>query len=276
MSDELLVVNSLPAPVASQQQWAERRTQFNEFVNKSLHSGVDFGKVPGTDKATLLKPGAEKILQMYGCAPQLSVTLRDQDPNTGYLYIEFTAKAVSIQTGQVVAEGVGSCSSYESKYRWRWENWRDKKAPPPAEQGWEMTAGKFGTYYRRRVENRDLIDQWNTVLKMAKKRALVDLALTLSGASERFTQDVEDFVEHTAESEPPQATTPQTTTAGKTTPITAAHWSKDKEQLARFNAARDELHLEWVATWPLLGVSALSSFEGTVDEAIAKLKAGDA
>jgi hypothetical protein len=63
--------------------------------------------------------------------------------------------------------------------------------------------------YRRRTENRDMFDQWNTVLKMAKKRALVDLALTISGASEKFTQDVEDLGDNGTTQEAERQTTTQ-------------------------------------------------------------------
>jgi hypothetical protein len=49
------------------------------------------------------------------------------------------------------------------------------------------------------VENPDLPDTWNTVVKMAEKRARVDAVLAVTGASALFTQDVEDL----PASEPP-------------------------------------------------------------------------
>ena len=44
-----------------------------------------------------------------------------------------------------------------------------------------------------RVENPDVADTYNTVLKMAKKRAQVDATLTVVGASDILTQDLEDL-----------------------------------------------------------------------------------
>ncbi len=44
-----------------------------------------------------------------------------------------------------------------------------------------------------RKENPDIADTYNTVLKMAKKRAFVDASLTATAASDIFTQDVEDM-----------------------------------------------------------------------------------
>jgi hypothetical protein len=42
------------------------------------------------------------------------------------------------------------------------------------------------------IDNPDLPDLWNTVVKMAEKRARVDAVLAVTGASALFTQDVED------------------------------------------------------------------------------------
>lgn len=215
MADKALVVRedgaALPALYVEPKELARQRSAFNDYVNQNLREKVDYGLIPGVDKKTLLKPGAEKILQFYGCALELEETRYDSDSRTGYLFVEFRARAVTVRDRVVIGEGVGACSSFESKYRWRWEWWNGKGAPDGDE--WERTRnGK----YRKRVENRDLIDQWNTVIKMAKKRAHIDLALTISGASEMFTQDVEDFVDAEYTVVEPQAQEPRP--AKETTP----------------------------------------------------------
>ena len=63
--------------------------------------------------------------------------------------------------------GVGSCSTMETRYRYRWQG-------------------------GQRVEFDNPADYYNTALKMAKKRAHVDAILTATAASDCFTQDVED------------------------------------------------------------------------------------
>ena len=266
---------SLPAPVVTNTQWAERRKMFNEWVNTQLRDNVDFGKVPGTDKPTLLKPGAEKILQLYGCSVETETTHREQDITTGYLNIEVAARAVSIQTGMVVGVGLGSCSTYESKYRWRWENWKDKRNGPPADQGWEQASGKWGAYWRRRTENRDLFDQWNTVLKMAKKRALVDLALTISGASEKFTQDVEDMREESAPAtEEHQATAgdpPAKTEPPKAEAVTPSgngqHWTRTGDAGAFMKRMAEKTGLGYSTIQEAMGVKAITAYTGTIEQA---------
>lgn len=233
MTDMMVTTSNLPSLVATPQEWAVRRQQFNDWANTQLRRGVDFGVIPNTDKPTLLKPGAEKIAQLFGCAPELDEVHRDQDPNTGYLYIEYRCRLMNLQTGQILAHGVGACSSWESKYRWRWEYYNGKGNPPEGE-GWDYGQAKSGrSYWRRRIENRDLIDQWNTVLKMAKKRALVDAALTVSGASEKFTQDLEDMPEF--QGEPEQQAPAQPAPAPSAQPETVRiAWDGDGNSQAKF------------------------------------------
>ncbi len=50
----------------------------------------------------------------------------------------------------------------------------------------------------RKLENDNPADDYNTVLKMAKKRALVDAVLTATAASDIFTQDLEDITANMA------------------------------------------------------------------------------
>ena len=52
-----------------------------------------------------------------------------------------------------------------------------------------------------KVENHDIADQWNTVLKISKKRAFVDANITACAASDIFTQDMEDFKPETKDEE---------------------------------------------------------------------------
>jgi len=279
MDSQIVVRESaLPVPMVTVQQWAERRTMFNEWVNTQLKSGVDYGTIPGTDKPTLLKPGAEKIAQLYGCAPRAEVTLRQQDAITGYLYVEVRCDLVNIQTGQIVATGLGCCSSFESKYRWRWE-WWNARNDPPADQGYERTRnGKW----RRRTENRDLIDQWNTVLKIGKKRAMVDASLSVSGASEKFTQDMEDFpqsapAETFPQEEPPapiKVVEPAPVKVVEQAPVAAPgpngkpHWSASVKVRAGFWAETTRRGLTNTQVHEVLGHDHLAQYTGSFDDAL--------
>ena len=73
----------------------------------------------------------------------------------------------------------------------------------PADQNVEkkMVSDKIGKWnksgnewqWMERVENPDVIGLQNTIQKMAQKRAIVGAVLLATGASEFFTQDVEDM-----------------------------------------------------------------------------------
>lgn len=263
---------SLPAVQYSPEQWATRRQEFNGWVNTQLRDKIDFGTIKGIDKPTLLKPGAEKIVQLFGCVSEAEITHRESDQNTGYLYVEVQVKLINMQTGFSVGAGIGSCSSFESKYRWRWEWWNGKGEP--VGEGWQ----KYFDKWRRHIANPDLADQWNTVIKMAKKRALVDAALSISGASEKFTQDVEDMsdpepvvvkpvVQQQAQ---PQAAQPEAANVEQA--ATTTTWN-DQKTLAKFWPAVKAKGLTNVETHKILGVEHLGQLTCTFDEALAKIDA---
>lgn len=124
--------------------------------NDTLVRDVDFGKVPKATKPSLWKSGAEKILLGYGLYYDTQITDSYKDYKTGLFYYEVKATAYD-QHGRVVRTGVGCCNTNESGF------------------------GSANSY-----------NSANNALKKAKKRAVVDLALTLGGLSDAFTQDLED------------------------------------------------------------------------------------
>ena len=66
-------------------------------------------------------------------------------------------------------------------------------------KGWMIARGG------EKTEGDNPADHYNTVLKMAKKRALVDAVLTATAASDIFTQDLEDITANLALATPPPA-----------------------------------------------------------------------
>lgn len=143
--------------------------QIQALMKNALQDGTHYGTVPGCGKKpTLLLPGAEKIALMFGWSYDTEVSQRDLDG--GHREYTVTVRLIDRKTGQLMGTGIGLCTTMESKYRYR----RDK------------STGK-------RSENPDIADVYNTVLKMAKKRALVDAVKSTAAASDIFTQDIEDM-----------------------------------------------------------------------------------
>lgn len=149
----------------------EQVNQIQYLMKSVLKDGTHYGTIKGCgDKPTLLQPGAEKIAYMFKLVP----TYKVEREHLGGGHREYTVECTltSGGTGEVMGFGVGECSTMESKYRYRWDGYgRD----------------------RRRVENPDVADVWNTCLKMAKKRAFVDAVKSTTAASDVFTQDIEDM-----------------------------------------------------------------------------------
>ena len=172
----------------------EVRQQVNQLqylMQAVLKEGEHYGVVPGTKgKPTLFQSGAEKIAQMFHLIPTFKVERTDF--NGGHREYQVTCELTSLDAGRVVGYGLGSCSTLESKYRYRsrWVNGSKVKE-----------------------ENADIADTWNTVLKIAKKRAFVDAVKSTTAASDIFTQDVEDLpaymLDRTPRSQPVQATVEQ-------------------------------------------------------------------
>jgi hypothetical protein len=67
------------SPAATIQEALARYALVNEFTSRVLKEGHDFGKIPGTDKPTLLKPGAEKLSSLFGLAPMFDIAEKDLD-----------------------------------------------------------------------------------------------------------------------------------------------------------------------------------------------------
>ena len=178
-----------------------------KFFKQVMVKELDYGIIPGTDKPTLYKPGAEKLCELYGFAPIVKAKNDTRDFKTGYYLSEITMQIVHRKTGTIIAEGVGEASSYESKYRYRWVYESDvpKSLDKEALVNKIFKNKKTGVEYAKyRIENTDLIDQWNTILKMAKKRALVDAVLSATRSSSIFSQS-EDEMEAWLEGEGSEA-----------------------------------------------------------------------
>jgi hypothetical protein len=199
----------------------KRVGKVQEVARRVMQDGLHFGKIPGVDKPTLLKPGAEILCLTFRLAPVFSID--EISLGDGHRDYRVKCTLMHIATGASMGDGHGSCSTKESKYAWRNG---ERKCPtcgkPCIIKGKEQYGGgwlcfakkggcgaKFATGDQAiegqsvgRVANEDIADTYNTVLKMACKRALVAAVLIVTGASALFTQDVEDMGQFAADAHP--------------------------------------------------------------------------
>ena len=130
--------------------------QFQQVVQKNLKKDFDFGIVPGTQKPSLLKPGAEKIFMLLGLRSEFQMVDSTRDFESGFF--QYQVKCRLYKGDILITEGLGAANSRERKW---------VKQDPYS------------------------ID--NTILKMARKRSMTDAALTVGSLSDIFTQDLSDM-----------------------------------------------------------------------------------
>ena len=175
----------------------ERVALVLELMANVLEEGKDYGRIPGTDKPTLYKPGAEKLCVAFQLAAEEP---RTEDLSTDDQIRYRLGVPITAPHGRLLAVGVGEASTAEEKYRWRKpvcdEEWDETPAHLRREKWFK---GKTGPYKGKQVRTSPA-DLANTALKMAHKRALVHGVLLATGASSVFNQDLEDFEQELRES----------------------------------------------------------------------------
>uniref|UniRef100_A0A6M3LIE2 Uncharacterized protein n=1 Tax=viral metagenome TaxID=1070528 RepID=A0A6M3LIE2_9ZZZZ len=218
MAEEKTIVRR-DADFMSLEDIKARAHALKEMVGNLLVKDQDFGVIPGTgSKPTLLQPGAQKIDTRFRLACRTKDIIEKELPAAHREY-RIVVEMIHIPTGDVWGEGVGICSTMESKYRYREDKREEDTGQPVPKEYWdtpkesrtkevrERILGPHGfikkgpdgwTIIRRegtgeKVENPDIADTYNTVFKMCFKRAHVCGTINATAASDFFTQDVEDF-----------------------------------------------------------------------------------
>ncbi len=158
LKENISVTPAIPDLAVSISQSKERILLLQQFVKEIMVVGVDYGYISNCQKPTLLKPGAEKLTDIYGLSKQIEVVRRVENWEKGLFAYEVKATLISKNTGLIEAQGMGSCNSREKKYK-----------------------------------DTDGFSICNTILKIANKRALVDAVLSATRSSGLFSQDLEDI-----------------------------------------------------------------------------------
>ncbi|SDF79765.1 MULTISPECIES: hypothetical protein [unclassified Duganella] len=170
----------------------ERVNLVQEVMRAVMKEGVHYGKIPGTPKPTLYKAGAEVLCVAFRIAPSYRV---EDLGGEGVARCRVTCVGTHQTTGIVLGEGVGECSSAEEKYKWRKAICTEEfDLTPETMRRLKFGKGDRGVYKVIQIRT-EAADQANTVLKMASKRAHVAMTLTVTGASDMFSQDIEDMPE---------------------------------------------------------------------------------
>ena len=160
MENSLAVVVEAGGNLDALSSALEKIQAFQALVQRQLVEGMDYGKIPGCgERLVLLKPGAEKISVLLGLRSNFEIVREIEDFESGFFSYMVRCSLVT-GAGETVTQGFGQCNTRE-----------------------------------RRFGKGDPFSGANIALKMARKRALVDAALTVGSLSNLFTQDLEDMSE---------------------------------------------------------------------------------
>lgn len=183
-----------PMQIMSIAAMTDRINAIQTVTRNKMIENVHYGVIPGTKKPTLYKAGSEMLLTMFQVGPTVEVLDLSTPDRIKYRVI---VTGVHTPSGRPIGQGVGECSSAEEKYQWRNAVCDEEFAEAPEgrrrvkwSKGYDN--GRPAIFQSKQVRTVP-DDLANTVLKMAKKRAQIDMTLTALGVSDLFNQDIEDL-----------------------------------------------------------------------------------
>lgn len=206
MSGEIITVEATPVSIAT----SHYQTMV-EFVKLQMSEGTDYGIIPNTNgKPTLLKPGAEKLCRLFNLSPTFEIIHSITDFDKPLFHYHY--RCTLYRHGEVAGQGEGCCNSKEKKYE---------------------------------KQQYKVFDLTNTIVKIAQKRAMVAAVLVVAGASEFFTQDIEDFEPEIKSAKAPEPKVNTDLLDATTSEIKRLGWSGERGKVylkSKFGkAARSQL-----------------------------------
>lgn len=189
-------------PVAAIQQNIARVQTLKKEV---LKEGIDYGVIPGTQKPSLYKPGAEMVNLMFGVSVDPDPMALREDEGVDELGVPFYRATVRMvlktRSGLFLGASYGSASSLEEKYKWRRATGpKEFAATAEGRKRTKFKRGKNNTEYEELQVRTEVEDLKNTILQMAMKRAEVSGTKRVHALSGMFGQDLEDLPEEIRES----------------------------------------------------------------------------
>ncbi len=212
---------------AEPQHLFDTHRAIEEFIQKALVKGKDYGSVGGSDRECLYKAGAERIVFGFGCRTEYEIVEGeiDHDRPVQYDIVKWVDEEEPLldngRFDKAAKDELKATGNYrDTKVAGAWKFQRKMSEPG-------ISRGLYRYVIRCRIYKGDDFvgeglgscssleskyirsprDCENTVLKMAKKRAMVDSVLDTFKLSDRFTQDVEEEeAQHAAPSGSPHET----------------------------------------------------------------------
>lgn len=258
---------------------ADVRAQVNlmqDVMLEVMKDDTHFGIIPGTKKRSLYKAGAEKIMSTFRLAADPEVTDLSRD---GEIHYRVKVSILSA-SGAFLGAGIGECSSGEDKYSWR-AAVCDEEFDDTPENRRRIKYSKYqGRVEKKKQVRTNPADVSNTILKMAKKRGLIDGVLTVTAASDLFTQDIEDLPpEVAAEIENAHRVSPAASAVQHTIPPDSPERDAAKKEADDVSALGVESFRTMWGKWPkekrALVADLIPRFQAQAEKADAERETGN-
>ena len=184
--------NEATEVVLHTEEMIARYNAIKDLVERNvLREGIDYGVISEGKKPTLYKAGAEKLAALFGLSINIVLEDKIEDWEKPFFYYRYRAEAR--RNGEFIVSAEGSINSFEKKYRWRFIKDKEYDEKLHGKGVRIKRGGRYGTYYVWQVKNKDIFDHVNSMQKIGQKRSYVGVVLFATGASELFTQDLEDM-----------------------------------------------------------------------------------
>lgn len=155
---EIVEISHIPNIEVNLKDAKGRIEELQAFIKYMMVPNIDYGFVSGCPKPMLFKSGAEKLCDIYGFTKQIAIIEKTENWEIGIFHYVVKAILINKRTGLIESEGIGACNSKEKKFA-----------------------------------SQDAYSIVNNILKMAKKRAIVDATLAATRTSGIFAQDMENM-----------------------------------------------------------------------------------
>ena len=109
-----LIANNPNMPAAKRIQ--AQINMIQEVMKQVMKKEVHYGVIPGCNKPSLLKPGAEKIMATFRLVADNPLI---EDLSTPDSIRYRVIQRILDMSGNLVGSAIGECSSDEEKYKWR-------------------------------------------------------------------------------------------------------------------------------------------------------------
>jgi hypothetical protein len=209
MNEELQVANTEIVSFRSLEDSDIEQAQFifetiDNYVRRYLKENIDYGTIPGCGKKkVLMKSGAEKLVRLFRLRPTFELVDRITDYQNNLFHYHYRCSLYRF--GELVGQCDGIANSRESKF-----NRKVLTCPKCGSTESVFKDKKTDNYYCWAKKggcgannlSKDSVNSGNTsfdynsvntLVKMSIKRSLVGAVLIVCGASEYFTQDIEDY-----------------------------------------------------------------------------------